>query len=203
MRLITALLFVSSAILASSVSAQSRIYCCDDANGRKVCGDFLPTECQGRAYEERDNRGFVSKVVEAPLTQRQQAQRDAELAKNEEVAKKVAEERRKTLALLSTYSSGRDIDSAMDRALAELKNNMDEAQRRLDEANKTRKKLDADKEFYKGKALPDSVKADFRDNDKEIKAQQAAVAAKLKEMDDVRGRFADEKKRYLELTGKQ
>lgn len=203
MRLISALLFVSSAILAFSASAQSRIYCCDDADGRKVCGDFLPTACQGRAYEERDNRGFVSKNVEAPLTPQQQAQRDAELAKKEEVAKKAAEDRRKTLALLSTYSSGKDIDSARDRALAELKKNMDEVQRRLDEANKTRKKLDSDKEFYKGKALPSSVKADLRDNDKEIKAQQTAVAAKLKEMDEVRARFADEKKRYLELTGKQ
>ncbi|MCF8179306.1 MAG: hypothetical protein K9J74_12415 [Sulfuritalea sp.] len=203
MRLISALLFASSALLASSASAQTRIYCCDDADGRKVCGDFLPTVCQGRAYEERDTRGFVTKVIEAPLTPEQQARRDAELAKKEEVAKKAAEERRKTLALLSTYSSGKDIDSARDRALAELKNNMDQAQRRLDEATKARKKLDADKEFYKGKPLPDSVKADFRDNDKEIKAQQAAVAAKLKEMDDVRERFADEKKRYLELTGKK
>ncbi|MCF8197924.1 MAG: hypothetical protein K9J42_04105 [Sulfuritalea sp.] len=203
MRLISALLLVSSAFLASSALAQTRIYCCDDANGRKVCGDFLPTVCQGRAYEERDHRGFVSKVVEAPLTAEQQARRDAEMAKKEEAAKKVAEERRKTLALLSTYSSGKDIDSARDRALEELKNNMDQAQRRLDEANKTRKKLEADKEFYKGKPLPDSVKADFRDNDKEIKAQQTAVAAKLKEMDEVRERFADEKKRYLELTGKQ
>lgn len=203
MRLISALLFVSSAILASGALAQSRIYCCNDADGRKVCGDFLPSACQGRAYEERDNRGFVSKVVEAPLTPQQQAQRDAELAKQEEVAKKAAEERRKTLALLSTYSSGKDIDSARDRALEELKNNMDQAQHRLDEANKTRKKLEADKEFYKGKPLPSSVQADFRDNDKEIKAQQAAVAAKLKEMEEVRERFADEKKRYLELTGKQ
>lgn len=203
MRLISVMLFASSAILASSAFAQTRIYCCDDANGRKVCGDFLPTACQGRAYEERDHRGFVSKVVEAPLSPEQQARRDAELAKKDEAAKKAAEERRKTLALLSTYSSGKDIDSARDRALEELKKNMDQAQRRLDDANKTRKKLDADKEFYKGKPLPDSVKADLRDNDKEINAQKAAVATKLKEMDEVRERFADEKKRYLELTGKQ
>ncbi|MCF8149442.1 MAG: hypothetical protein K9K30_14725 [Burkholderiaceae bacterium] len=202
MRLISALLFASSAVLALSASAQTRIYCCDAADGRKVCGDYLPTECQNRAHEERDNRGFVSKLVEAPLTPEQEARRDAEMAKKEEMAKKVAEERRRTLALLSTYSSEKDINTARDRALAELNTHKEQAQQRLDEANKKKAKLEGDKEFYKGKPLPNSVTADIRDNEKEIKAQQATVAAKLQEMEEVRARFADEKKRYLELTGK-
>jgi len=203
MRLISTLLFVSSALLSVAATAQTRIYCCTDAIGRKVGGDFLPPACQGRAYEERDNRGFVSKNVEAPLTAEQQARRDAEQARKEADAKKAAEERRRTLALLATYSSEKDINSARDRALAEVEKNMKQAQARLDEANKKKKKLESDKEFYKGKPLPEQVKADVRDNEKEIKAQQDAVNAKVKEMEEVRARFADEKKRYLELTGKK
>lgn len=203
MRLISALLFVFSAVLAQGAAAQIRIYCCDDAKGRKVCGDFLPPACQGRAYEERDNRGFVAKTVEAPLTAEQQARRDAEMAKQEEAKRKAGEERRRTLALLSTYSSEKDINSARDRALAEVDKNLKQAQQRLEDAHKKKKKLDGDKEFYKGKPLPASVTADVRDNEKEIKAQQATVDAKVKEMEEVRGRFAEEKKRYLELTGKK
>jgi hypothetical protein len=203
MRLISALLLVFSASLALDATAQTRIFCCDDASGRKVCGDFLPPACHGRAYEERNNRGFVSKVVEAPLTEDQLARREAEKAKKEQEAKKAGEERRRTLALLSTYSSEKDINSARDRSLAEVDKNMKESQQRLDEAKKKKLKLDSDKEFYKGKALPDPVKAQIRDNDKEIKAQQAAVDARAKEMAEVRGRFEEEKKRYLELTGKK
>lgn len=203
MRLISALLFASSTLLALDASAQIRIYCCDDADGRKVCGDFLPTACQGRAYEERDNRGFVSKIVEAPLTEQQQARRDAEKAKKEDEKKKAGEERRRTLALLSTYSSPRDIDSARDRSLAEIEKNRKESQQRLEEANKKKKALDNDKEFYKGKPIPEQVKAQIRDNEKEIAAQQAAVDARLKEIEEVRQRFAEEKRRYLELTGKK
>jgi hypothetical protein len=203
MRLISALLFASSALLSVAATAQTRIYCCTDAIGRKVCGDFLPPACVGRAYEERDNRGFVSKNVEAPLTPEQQARRDAEQVRKGEEAKRIAEERRRTLALLATYSSEKDINSARDRQLAEVEKNKAQAQARLDEANKKKKKLDSDREFYKGKALPEQVKADVRDNEKEIKAQQDAVAAKTKEMEEVRARFADEKKRYLELTGKK
>lgn len=203
MRLISTLLLVSSAAISLGATAQMRIYCCDDANGRKVCGDFLPPACQGRAYEERDNRGFISKTVEAPLTAEQQARRDAELARKEEEKKKAAEERRRTLALLATYSSEKDINSARDRALAEVDKNMKQAQQRLEDAKKKKQKLDSDKEFYKGKPLPDQVKAQIRDNEAEIKAQQAAVDAKVKEMEEVRTRFAEEKKRYLELTGKK
>jgi hypothetical protein len=203
MRLISALLFASSALLTFSASAQVRIYCCDDTNGRKVCGDFLPEACQGRAYEERDNRGFVVKQVEAPLTEEQQARRDAELARKEEAKKKAGEERRRTLALLSTYSNEKDINSARDRALAEVEKNMKQSQARLEEANKKKLKLDAEKEFYKGKAMPDSLKAQIRENEKEVKAQQAAVDGRVKDMEDIRNRFGEERKRYLELTGKK
>ena len=203
MRLISALLFASSALLAMNASAQIRIYCCDDSNGRKVCGDFLPEVCQGRAYEERDNRGFVVKQVEAPLTEEQLARRDAELARKEEAKKKASEERRRTLALLSTYSNEKDINSARDRALAEVEKNMKQSEARLEDANKKKLKLDAEKEFYKGKAIPDSLKAQIRENGKEIKAQAAAVESRAKEMEDIRTRFGEERKRFLELTGKK
>jgi hypothetical protein len=203
MRLISVLLFASSTLLAQGATAQTRIFCCDDANGRKVCGDFLPAACQGRAYEERDNRGFVSKTVEAPLTAEQQARRDADASRKEADAKKAAEERRRTLALLSTYSSEKNIDSVRDRNLAEIDKSIAEAQKRLEEARKKKQKLDSDKEFYKGKPLPDSVKSQVRDNDKEIEAHQTTIAAKTKEKEEVRSRFADEKRRYLELTGKK
>lgn len=203
MRLISALLLASSTLFALDAAAQIRIYCCDDAEGRKVCGDFLPPACQGRAYEERDARGFVSKTVEAPLTELQQARRDAEKAKKEEEKKKAGEERRRTLALLSTYSAAKDIDSARDRSLAEIEKNKKESEKRLEEANKKKLALERDKEFYKGKAMPEQVKAQVRDNEKEIKAQQDAVNTRVKEMDEVRARFAEEKKRYLELTGKK
>ena len=203
MRLLPVLLFASSALIAGSASAQARIFCCQDDKGTKVCGDFLPTVCQGRAYEERDNRGFVAKQIEAPLTAEQQARRDAEAAKKAEDAKKAAEERRRNLALLATYSSEKDINSARDRALAEVEKNRKQSQGRLDEANKKKKKIDSDREFYKGKPLPEDVKASVRDNEKEIAAQSAAVAAKVKEAEEVRAKFAEERKRYLELTGKK
>jgi hypothetical protein len=51
--------------------------------------------------------------------------------------------------------------------------------------------------------MPREMKTRIRDNDSELKAQQAAVDGYIKEMDDIRVRFADEKRRYLEVTGKK
>jgi hypothetical protein len=203
MRLISALLFASSALLVMDAAAQVRIYCCDDANGTKVCGDYPPEACRGRPGEERDGKGIVIRQIEAPLTEEQQARREAELARKEEAKKKAGEERRRTLALLSTYSNEKDINSARDRALAEVEKNMKQSQARLDEANKKKLTLDAEKEFYKGKAIPDSLKAQIRENGKEIKAQATAVESRAKDMEDIRIRFGEERKRFLELTGKK
>lgn len=203
MRLTHVLLLSATALVAGNAAAQARIFCCTDGSGRKVCSDFIPKECENRAYEERDGKGYVVKNYEAPLTPEQQRRRLAEQAKKDEEARKAMEERRRTQALLATYAAEKDIDAARDRALAEVEKNLKQAQSRLDEALKKKKKLDGEKEFYKGKAVPPEVKAQMRDNESEIKAQQAAVDTKSKEMDEVRAKFEEEKKRFLELKGKK
>lgn len=186
-----------------ATATPGQIFCCDDANGRKICGDFLPDVCQSRAYEVRDSKGYVMRTVEAPLTPEQHTRRLAENARKAEEQKKALEERRRTQALLSTYSSDTDIDRARDRELAETDKAMAQAQKRLDEALQKSKKLDSEKEFYKGKALPANVKGQIRDNDAQIKTQKDNVEARLKDKDDIRAKYAEEKKRYLELTGKK
>lgn len=204
MRLISASLFTAMLLLSTLASAQqARIFCCDDARGRKVCGDFVPPECADRAYEERDSSGRVAKNYEAPLTAEQKSRRAAELAKVDAEKRKAADDRRKSLALVSNYANVAEIDKARDRSLAELEKNLKQAQTRLDEATAKKKKLDAEKEFYKKKPMPDQLKTLVRDNESELRSQQAAVNDRTKEMDEVRARFADEKKRYIELTGKQ
>ena len=65
---LSALTLSATLMMPATASAQSIVYCCTDAQSRKVCGDFLPKECTKRAYEERDEKGFVIKKVEAPLT---------------------------------------------------------------------------------------------------------------------------------------
>ena len=202
MRPLSALLITTTLFLAGEAAAQARIFCCDDAKGRKVCADFVPPQCANRAYEERDGQGRIFKKYDAPLNAEQQARRDAELARADVEKRKVVEAQRHSTALLASYANEKEIDSARDRALAVLEKNLQQSRSKLDAANKVKKKLDGEKAAYKNKPLPAQTKSLIRDNESELRAQQAAVETQTKEMEEVRARFTLEKQEYLALTGK-
>ncbi len=195
-----ALILPTALVMPTTVSAQSVIYCCNDAQGRKVCGDFLPKECSKRAYEERDGKGFVIKQIEAPLTAEQQAKREAELAKKTELAQKQLEERRRSQALLSTYASEADIDRARDRALADVDKSIAQAEKALADAVKRQRGLEKEKEFYAGKPLPAQLKQQVADTEKDIKGKTDAAANRQKDKERIATDFENEKARFRELT---
>ena len=203
MRPLSALLITTTLFLAGEAAAQARIFCCDDAKGRKVCSDFVPTECANRAYEERDGQGRITKKHDAPLTAEQQARRMAELAKLDVEKRKALEAQRHSTALLANYANEKEIDSARDRALATLEKNLQQSLSRLDEANKVKQTLEREKASFKNKPLPEKIKTSVRDNENELLAQQAAIDAQTKEIENIRVRFAEEKQQYLVLTGKK
>jgi len=184
--------------LAPSVHA-AKSYCCSDERGRQVCGDSLPRECYGRAYREVSERGTTLRQVEAPMTAEQQARRDAELAAKKKEERAAIEEKRKNQALLNTYASEKDVDLARARALADVENRTKEVQSKYNEALKRKQKLEGEREFYQKKPMPPELTEQIRASEAEIKAQQNAIEAKKKEMEQVGVRFDEEKKRYLEL----
>ena len=195
-------LISAAALFASPVFAQeARIYCCDDANGRKVCGDFVPKECERRAYEERDNKGYVINKVEAPLTPEQQARRAAETERKLVEEKAKAEERRRNLALLSTYASEADIDAARDRSLREVDKLIKEAEQAVVNAEKNLAKTSAEKEFYTGKELPSDLKSKIRDLEAATAAKRVVLDTRKRDIGLVTAKFADERKKFRELKG--
>ena len=71
------------------------------------------------------------------------------------------------------------------------------------ELAKRKQQLDAEAEFYKKKTMPPQLQSQIRDNEAEMKAQQAAVEGKQKEIGTVKVRYDEEKSRYRELTKKK
>ena len=201
MRLFALLSLLSPFLLVTESAAQARVFCCDDAKGRKVCADFIPPECANRAYEERNAQGELVKKYAAPLTPEQRAKRDAEMVKEEEAKRKALEEKRQAQALLANYASEKEIDAARDRALAPTEKNLQKAQAKLDAANKMKQKLDKERKAQKDQPSAELAER-IRSNANELKAHQAAIDSYNKEMESIRARFADEKKRYLEAAGK-
>lgn len=196
-------LMLLPAMLPTMAAAQGRItYCCIGDNARQVCSDVLPKECYGKAYREVSSRGITLRHVPAPLTAEQRAAKETEEKKAKEEEARRLEQDRKNRALLATYASEQDIDFARDRAIADVQRTIKAAQDKQADLAGRQKKLDAEAEFYKKKPMPPQLQSQLRENEAEMKAQQAAIDGKQKDIEALKVRFEDEKLRYRELTKK-
>lgn len=200
-RLGSALTLFIATTLTPPAAAQGRItYCCIGDNGRQVCSDVLPKECQGKAYREINSRGVTVKRVDAPLTSEQRAMKEAEDKRAKEEEAKRLEQDRKNRALLATYSSEKDIDIARDRTIGDVQKAIKASQDKLAELANRQKKLDNEAEFYKKKAMPPELQAQLRDNQADMKALQDAIVGRQKDIEALKARFEEEKLRYRDLT---
>ena len=190
-----AVLLLGSAL---ALPAAAKTYCCTDKSGRKICGDTLPEQCEERAYKEFE-KGRISNV-EAPLTAEQKAQRSAAEARKKEEERLAGEQRRKDQALLNTYGSEKDIDILRDRAVADMEAAGKQTQEKYDAALKHKQQLGKELEFYAKKPMPNSLKSQIKENETEIEAQKKVLDDKNKDIEAVRAKFEEDRKRYRTLT---
>lgn len=188
-------------LAATSVQAASEFYCCQDPNsGRRVCGDTLPEQCRGRAYRILDSGGNIVKEVGAPLTPEQKAEQILENKRRKQLEDAGREQRRRDQALLDTYTTPEDIDLAQKKSEADVNTAIQATSERIAIAQKKRKKLAEEAEFYKKKSLPPELEKDLRAIDHEIRLQQELVDLKQKEFDTIKAKYDADRKRYFELT---
>lgn len=188
--------------VASSAQAQSdgvRIICCKDGN-RQICGDSMPTQCVGKAYRLLDRNGNVIRESDAPLTQEQKDQKQADAKRRQEEEQKLKEQRRKDQALLDTYASVDQIDRAKQRNLDGINQVIKLSEEKLTGSRKRRQDLDKQAQGFQANNLPKDLQNQMRDVDYEIKLEMASLESKRKDLQAIRERFEQERKRYLELT---
>jgi hypothetical protein len=187
---------------ASPAAQAARTFCCSDDHNQQRCGDVLPEACRTRAYVEYNENGQRVRNVERPLTEAEQAARDAQERKNRELAEAAAAQQRSDQALLSTYADENDLNTARDRAVIELERSIKAGEANLVELNKTKAKLAAESEFFKNKPLPPDLKQKTARNKTSIEEQQKLIDDKKKEVDEAKAKFDAFGKRLQELKAK-
>ena len=183
----------------AEAAGSGRFYCCTDGAGKQVCGDILPAACYGRAYRELGSNGQTIRQVDAPLTAEQRAQRTAEEERRKEEEARQKEQQRKDQALLNTYGNVEDIEAMRKRALDDVNKSIQNAETRIAEIRKLRKKFENEAEFYKKKSLPADVQKGLRDTDFEIKAQESIIEAKRKEVGIIQSKYDEDRKHFTNL----
>lgn len=190
-------LALSLGVFAVAVQAQSRLYCCTDATGRRVCGDILPQACYDRTYQELTPGGRLLREVEL-LTPAQRAQREATVKAQQERATREAEARRRDQVLLDTYANVSEIDRRRDRELGDMEAELQRARAR--EADLQRQHAKLDKLKPASGVIPKGLADNLATVAGEIEAIRSVIESKQRDIDVIRGRFDADRKRFLELT---
>ena len=161
MRSQAALFLVLSAALVSALGQTSppqRMYKCVDARGNTYYTQMPPRECLGRDTQEMNKSGTVIHKTERAPTAAEAQKADADRKKKAEQDELAREERRKNTALLNTYSSEKDIEEARARALKEAQDAITATEKTIVGAQKRKKELDSEKEFYTKKPMPPKLR---------------------------------------------
>ncbi|MCX7892189.1 MAG: hypothetical protein N2544_07480 [Burkholderiales bacterium] len=202
-----ALTLACALVLAAPATAQpqqqqgtGKLYRYVDDKGRVHYLDRPPTEAAGRPLDQLNRQGATVRPGEKPLTPEQLAEREAEKRRAQEEAIRMREEARKNQALLDTYSTEKDIDEARARALANANEAIRESRQRLGEALKRQEKLKAEAEFYEKRPMPQQLKQEMQNNEREIAIQRENIEKKEGEITALNAKYDSDKRRYQEIT---
>lgn len=207
---LTALLALVAAGPAAAQQAKGgsgKIVCWKDKSGKVVgCGDSVPPEYQQNASKELDRRGVTRSTNISAAEEAKRREQDQELAKKKaEEDRRLAEQKRQDSALINTYASDREIDQRRDRDLQQVDAQISQMQASLKNAaarhNEVKGRHDA--AVKTGKPVPDALKNELSQTEADKKKIETDIAGREQDKAAINARFAEQKKRYLELTGKQ
>jgi hypothetical protein len=188
--------------------AAEATYKCKDEKGITHIGDTPPAACATVPMQEVSRSGLILRTIEPTLTPEQVKARQEETARKLEADKAAAEQRRKDMALLATYSSEKDIDVSRDLNLKPIESRIKRAQERSVAVEKRQGELESEMEFYKaGKSkasgktreAPAQLVSDLERTKAERASLVRSIADYEKELEQVRDKYEADKIRWREL----
>lgn len=195
-----AAIVIGVALAALPSIAQAQSYRCTGADGKRYYGQTIPRACIGQVVEQLNEQGLVVRRIEPRSTTDDREAKAAEEKKRREEELARREELRRSRALLATYTSVDDIETARARALEGNAQAIKDADRRIADIKARQEQLAKEMEAYKDKPAPEELKRDIEGARFDLEAQQGLRGAKLKEAEAINAKYDEDRRRYLELT---
>jgi len=196
---LAAILF-SIALAALPLLAQAQSYRCTGSDGKRYYGQTIPRPCIGLVVEQLNPQGMVIRRIEPRRSVDDREAKAAEEKKQREEELARREELRRNRALLATYTSVDDIESARARALEGNSRTIKDVNQRIAEIMARQDELKKEIEAYESKPVPTELKREAENARFNLEAQQGLRDAKLKEAQAINARYDEDRRRYLELT---
>ncbi len=184
--------------------AQSRIYACTDAKGRRLTSDRPIPECIDREQKELSPLGAVRRTIPPTLTPAERALKDEQDRKLAEEQQRQAEERRLHKLLVARYPNQRTHDAERAKALLPVDEAIAGSRKRIAELQEEQKKLRAQSDATK--APPEAVarlKRQLADNEQQTAAQARVAATQEEEKARITKRYDEELARLQKLWTQQ
>jgi hypothetical protein len=200
----SAILVAAAALLLPPLAADAQTYRCTTKEGKKIYSATVPRQCVGQPVEQLNDQGMVVRRIDPEGEEKKRQAKEASDAKKREQQAAQQETARRNRALLATYTSAKDIDDARARALANHKKTLNDVEARIEQIRKRQSGYDKELEVYKGKGNPPAkLSEDVQTAAMDLKYQEELLAVKRKELDQINARFDEDRRRYIELTGKR
>lgn len=182
---------------------------CVDEKGLTHIGDTPPPACASVVIYEVSKSGMVLRRIDPSLTPEQIRSKADESERRKAADIAAAEQNRKDLSLMNSFSSEREFDVTRDRNIEPLRARIASAEERLKAIDERKARIDEEMEFYKaGKAKSSGKSRDqpppmlVHENqrlDAEKKTLSNAVVGYEREIEQVRAKFEVDKKRWLAI----
>jgi hypothetical protein len=180
---IAALALLPALALVSITAAAQTTYRCTSKDGKKYYGQSVPPQCAGVVIEELNASGTVVKRIDAQATADARVKKEAEEAEHKKQEVIAKEQGRRDQALLATYGSEKDVEDMRRRALEDNERLSTQIEERI--------------AALKERAAKGDVAAQS-----DLSMQQSHLETKKKEAQAINAKYDDDRKRYLQLTGR-
>jgi hypothetical protein len=178
---------------------------CVDEKGYTHFGDTPPAACANVVLYEVSQGGMVIRRIDPTPTADQLRLREEEAAR----VKAAAEQRRRDLALLSTFSSEREFDVVRDRSIEPITGRINLAKERIKAVDTRRQELEDEMEFYKAgkttkaggkpREAPFVLTSELQRIVAERQTLERTIVSDEREIEKLRTKFDTDKKRWVGL----
>ena len=189
------------ALLLTMNAAQAAMYRWVDSNGRVQYSDTLPPTYQQSGAAEMNKQGQIIKRTQSEAERKAEAERQAELKRIQQEEQKQAQFDR---ALTSTYTTEAEIDLSRDRALEHHKLAINGAVIRSKAVDANLAELSARIASTEkaGRKVGTGLQEQFDQAKRESLELKRTILINEEAMQKVREKYAADKVRFRELTGK-
>ena len=190
--------------LTLSLPVAAKLYKWVDDKGTTHYGETVPPEYADKDRVELNQAGRVIKNEEVVTPERRRA-KEQEDAKKRDEENVVLEQRRHDRTLLNTYSNVKEIDQARVRSVQQIDASINVLNSYIKTASDNLLGLQKEADGYTNanRKIPASLEEDLQEAQARLAKLQHDAEKPNAEKAALEARFAADKVRYMELTGKK